>query len=315
MILKSIELQMGVSYEYLEKVVKTAEHRYKTFTIPKRSSGYRVIEQPSRELKFLQRWLNRNIFRHLPIHSAAYAYRQGIGIAANARVHVNNNYLLKIDFVNFFPSLKRKDVRRLLDVNIQTGTISLEKEDVDVILDIVCKGGGLTIGSPASPVLSNAILYEFDVSVSELCRSRGVTYTRYADDLYFSTNRPGILADSLAEVRNILRDKIHPNLRINEQKTIFSSRKHLRRITGLTLTPDRNISIGRAKKRKIRTLVYLFAQNGISKEELSYLRGYLAFIKSVEPVFLERLRKKFGGEVVERILSTETIPRKSAPTT
>ena len=100
---------------------------------------------------------------------------------------------MKIDFSNFFPSLKRKDVKTVLESHLADKLPDLE-EDIGIILDIVCKKGALTIGAPSSPVLSNAILYDFDCFVSTLCVKEQVTYSRYADDLYTSTNQHDKLA-------------------------------------------------------------------------------------------------------------------------
>ena len=79
---------------------------------------------------------------------------------------------------------------------------------------------------------------------------------------------------------------------------------------GLVLTSDKKLSIGRKKKREIRTLVHLYSQNKISLDSLSYLCGYLAFVKSVEPEFLQRISKKFGKEVIDNLNSVELVQRK-----
>ena len=87
MILEQIEKETGVSTDKLLKIVKTASHRYQTYRIPKRTNGFREINHPTPQLKFLQRWLNRNIFSQLPVHDAAFAYKRGVGITNNARLH------------------------------------------------------------------------------------------------------------------------------------------------------------------------------------------------------------------------------------
>ena len=312
MILECIGKEIGVASDELEKIVKSANHRYKVFSIPKRTTGIRIVHQPSKELKFLQRWLIRNVFTFLPIHRAAYAYRKNRGIVDAARVHVRNNFLLKADFANFFPSLRQEDVKALLKVNVQNDVISLDDHDIEVVSSIVCKDRKLTIGAPSSPGLSNAILYEFDCRLTRICEESDVEYSRYADDLYFSTNRPGQLTLIFVALRRTLSEQARPKLWINERKTVFTSRKRHRRVAGLTLTSDRKISVGRANKRRIQTLVYLYGKNELSDEEISYLRGYLAFINSVEPEFIQRLRNRYGDEVVEQAIGSGLISRKKS---
>ena len=101
---------LGVTESYLRQLARSAPYRYSKFKIPKRSgTGERLIAQPAKEVKRIQRWLLRNDLSQLPMHDAATAYRKGAGIAANARPHANNRFLLKMDFRNFFPSIMGRD--------------------------------------------------------------------------------------------------------------------------------------------------------------------------------------------------------------
>ena len=114
MILERIARETGVSVDDLSIIVRTASRRYKTYFIRKRTGGRRVISHPTPEIKFLQRWMIRNLFGALPVQHAVTSYREGLGVAHNARLHANQNYLLKIDFEDFFPSIGADDVRSLL---------------------------------------------------------------------------------------------------------------------------------------------------------------------------------------------------------
>ena len=311
MILERIANETGVLQDDIWKIVLTASYRYKTYRIRKRTHGNRVIDHPTPDLKFLQRWLNRNIFESLPVHENAFAYRRGIGIADNARPHATNNYLLKIDFADFFPSLKDNDVRSVLERQAAKQLPTLTETDIDTILHIVCKHGALTIGAPSSPILSNAILFDFDCFVTELCQANHVAYSRYADDLFLSTDRPNQLTDILEAVRTDLRNMVSPRLTINEDKTVFTSKKRRRVAAGLVLTSDGCLSIGRKKKRSIRTLIHLYSTGMLPPDDISYLRGYLAFVNSVEPNFLRRVRQKYGDETINSLLSSEPTVRKT----
>ena len=310
MILEQIEQETGVSKDKLLKIAETASHRYRTYRIPKRTFGYRIISHPTPDLKFLQRWLNRNIFSKLPVHESALAYRNNIGIVDNARLHSKNNYLLKIDFLDFFPSLKRKDIKSIIETKIADNMLNLTEKDIEIVLNIVCKNDSLTIGAPSSPVLSNAMLYDFDCFISALCAGEKITYSRYADDIFSSTNQPNKLSGLLPEVRKYLRDISSLNLVVNEQKTVFTSKKRLRIVTGVNLTPSGTLSIGRRKKRQLRTMIYLYSINELPPDKVSYLRGYLAFSSSVEPEFLIRVRQKYGNDTITRIMREIPVTRK-----
>lgn len=310
MILDDIAKSSGMERAYLAKIARSANFRYKTYTIPKRTGGTRTIDHPSKELKFLQTWLVGNLFHHLPVHDSVYSYREGVGVRQHANKHRRQNYLLRVDFANFFPSISAEDIKRLLRKNQTNLPIYLSDKDYEVITSIACKDGHLTIGAPSSPILSNAVMYEFDVRWSSYCHSLGVVYSRYADDLYLSTNRPNVLTSILAGLHKSLSKQRWPQLRINEKKTTFTSRKRRRIVTGLVLSSENKISLGRGKKRMIKSLVYRFVQQKLDSKGLSYLCGYISYAHAIEPLFVRSLERKYGTEVMNQIRRAPTISRK-----
>ena len=310
MILERLSAETGVGLEDLRAIMRSASHRYKTYTIPKRAGGRREISQPTPAVKFIQRWLCRNVLSRFPIHDAAQAYKKGANIGANARIHVKQNYLLKVDFENFFPSIKGDDVRSLVNGGREKFELALTNEDVEVIVGAVCKDGALTIGAPSSPMISNVLMYDFDCELSEECQRRRVRYSRYADDLALSTDEPGELAELLKFVTSLLKKPGRPLLTINPNKTVFTSRKRLRRITGIVLTSDREVSIGRRAKRKLRSMIFRYSQGQLPADDVAYIRGYLAFVKSIEPDVISRLELKYGSQVLARIMSEDIVSQK-----
>ena len=302
--------ETGVPAHKIERIVQGASYLYKTYRIPKRAGGFREIHHPTRDLKFLQRWLNRNIFLFLPVHEAAIAYRRGRSIVDSARPHARSNYVLKMDFKNFFPSLKRSDVELVVEQRLMRIVGGVSDQDVEVILNIVCRHNALTIGAPSSPILSNALLYDFDNFVADMCYGKKVVYTRYADDLFFSTNIPNVLRNVREAICNDLRDRESPRLSLNDKKTVFTSRKRKRIITGLVLTSDGQLSIGRAKKRALRTLVHQYIKEELEPAVVSYLRGYLSYVNSVEPEFIARMRIKYGDQAINELMVEELKTRK-----
>lgn len=295
MILEQMAGRLGLSVTFLAKLARTASYRYKEYTIPKRTGGERTIHHPARELKLVQSWLLENVLIKLPIHAAATAYRKGTSIKQNAEMHVANSYILRVDFQDFFPSLKGADVDAVLRANQQRlADVNLTNQDIDFIRLLVCRHGCLTIGAPTSPQLSNAIMFEFDETWSRMASDLDVKYTRYADDLYFSTSRPDVLRNILVGVRESLDAGGGPKLRINQHKTVFSSRKRRRLAAGLVLTSDRKISIGRKKKRLLKALVMKLKLKKLEPVEVAHLRGWIAYLRSVEPGFVLALEHKYG---------------------
>jgi RNA-directed DNA polymerase len=294
----------GLEPSYILKVARTANHRYKTYTIPKKDGTSREIHHPARELKLFQAWLATNIFEALPIHPAAMAYRNGKSILSNAVLHASHNYLLRIDFEAFFPSIRGQDVVSLLHKNASAlRALVGNDEDIEIIRQLSCRRDRLTIGAPSSPAISNAVMFDLDASWFDLSQKLKITYSRYADDLYFSTNSRGLLSELMTVVRKSLAECQSPRLFINEKKSVFTSRKRRRLATGLVLTSDKKVSIGRATKRKVKALAFQYRNGLLDGKRLKYLRGFLAYVRSVEPRFLESLRAKYGEDTLTKLLN------------
>ncbi len=295
--------ELPFSLDEIRSLVATAQFRYKVYPIPKRQPGqFRLIAQPTPEVKLLQRWLISAVFSVLPIHRAAKAYRDKTSIADHATVHAGNRFLLKMDFKDFFHSIVASDVERLL---LEKGKYSLE--EASLIAQIVCwrnKRQGtlcLSIGAPSSPILSNILMYEFDKRISTICRAKKVKYTRYADDLAFSTSRKNVLADLEADVESVCRQINFPQLTINRDKTVSTSKKFRRVLAGLVLTTAGEVSLGREKKRALRAEVHRYTNGTLAPEAIGALRGRLAFAWSVEPDYVRSLLRKYGNETFAKL--------------
>ena len=295
------------STEQVEQTLSNASRKYKVFSIAKRGgAGYRVIAQPARELKKLQRGFVE-LFP-FPVHDCVKAYRRGIGIKDNVTPHSQNRFLLKTDFQSFFHSIKPKIFWSELET---IPGISYKKELLESKTEVESllfwrparrKDGKLilSIGAPSSPAISNFCLYSFDLSISKWCEQHGVVYTRYADDLTFSTNIKGMLQKVYLQLKFILRTK-WTFLTLNESKTVFASKKTNRHVTGIVINNEGGLSLGRGKKRKIKGLVYRLKCKQITYDEFEWLRGYLNFIIYADPAFFETLKKKYSSDFIMKI--------------
>lgn len=309
-ILAYLSNKLLISSAELIGFVNTAPYRYKVYPIPKRSGrGVRIIAQPTDVLKVMQRMVLESFLVGLPVHHCATAYRDGVGIRENATEHLKSKYLLKMDFSDFFPSIVPKDL--ILHIKKHRGEIL--KEDAYAVKklffwarkkDPVHK---LSIGAPSSPFISNTLMYEFDCRIFEECTRLEINYTRYADDLTFTTNKQGVLFELPSLVVRICREIDYPTLKINADKTVFSSKGRNRHVTGLVLTNDDKISLGHEKKRYVRSLIYKYSLGGMSSDEIYSLKGMLAFAKHVEPSFYQSVVRKYGEAVVGSIVSFQLI--------
>lgn len=293
-----LKKEYDINYYELYLYSIKASLRYRTYYIPKRNGDLRKIEHPTKDLKAYQRILKKEIFSKLPLHDNVFSYRKNISTKDLASYHSNSRYLLRVDFKNFFHSLNSKNIRQLLQKNLDIFDFNLTNDDITLINNIVCKSNRLTIGAPSSPIISNVLLFDFDYSMNNF--SKDIKYSRYADDLYFSSNKPDLLQNIIPYIKKCVSND-YINLKINEAKNIFTSKKRNRTITGLVLTSENKVSIGRKKKRYIKSLVYKYINSDIYEEDLLYLKGYLSFVNSVEKSFLESLDKKYGQDIMKRL--------------
>jgi RNA-directed DNA polymerase len=133
------------------------------------------------------------------------------------------------------------------------------------------------------------------VRLKGLCEFHGVNYTRYADDLFFSTNEPGILSQIERGVKlEVSRLELPVGLQINDAKTRHSSKKGARRVTGITLGSDGNTYVGRQLKREVRSQVYRL--DSLSPAERVRLAGMVSYITGFDPEFTNALIRKYGHE-------------------
>lgn len=288
--------RLPLSRSELLLLIATAPNRYKVHAIEKRHNrGKRLIAQPTAEVKVVQRIVQKYFTGKLPVHECAKAYQPKTSIKDHATPHATNRFLLKIDFKDFFPSIASEDFCSHLERHVQ-----IDHQSAEVFARVFFWRPKrtnkliLAIGAPSSPWLSNTILFEFDTRVAEYCDAAGIIYTRYADDLALSTNNANVLGDALAKIRSICAELTYPRLTINEDKTVFTSKKHNRTLTGLVLSNDGSVSIGRERKREIRALAKNYENGRIEPEKVAYLRGLLAFTLSIDRPFNSSIERMIG---------------------
>jgi hypothetical protein len=110
------------------------------------------------------------------------------------------------------------------------------------------------------------------------------------------------MRETIDPVVRALVAELTPRLRINERKSQWLSRKRRVLVTGLVVTPQRQVSVGRALKRRVKTEVYLWIHGKLDNPRVGKLRGLVAYIDSVEQRFTNSLRRKFGAEAIDRLL-------------
>jgi RNA-directed DNA polymerase len=204
----------GADYNYLKDLVLREICGYDSYKIRKRSGGHRYISSPFDDLKYLQKWINKYILSNVQPHFRCFSYRSNISIYDCAKEHCGAKWLIKLDIENFFDSVSEVKVYNLfrnigyrpllsfelarlctiepfmINKNMRDRWRNFSKTgDKYVYSRAAAKfWGKLPQGAPTSPAISNIVFMEADVAFQRFARSNGLTYTRYADDLCFSTN-------------------------------------------------------------------------------------------------------------------------------
>ena len=312
-LIHELVVHFRISPSDLLRIIGTAPARYKQYTIPKRRGGVRVIAQPSREVKALQRYLLDTKLSTFPVHAAATGYIKGRNILQNAEHHRDNRVILKLDFIDFFPSIKVRDWDILLRV---LKTPLIQPDETSFYKNLLFWGQGskttkcLAIGAPSSPALSNIMLFRLDTTLSELAARLKVIYTRYADDITISGSRIEDLLRFEAAFMRTLRAMRSPVLATNDEKRGIYLKGQRRMVTGLLLTPVGEISIGRERKRLISVMLHKVLIGTLNAAQMGYLKGMVGFCLANEPEFITRMRRKYGNNTVDRVLAFTPQPKR-----
>ena len=302
---------------YLLYILPEAE-KYHSFEIPKCNGGRRLINAPEPRLKMLQRRL-ANVLYHcvanaekekatqdtLQRRPLAHGFARSRSIFTNASVHKNRHYVLNLDLEDFFPSLNFGRVRGFF---IKDKRFELNKKVATIIAQIICHNNELPQGSPCSPVISNLLGHLLDVRLVRLAQKYKCTYSRYADDITFSTNLkdfPPALAKQNPEklqhweLGSPLIEEIHnAGFKINNDKTRMQLRVSRQETTGLIV--NKKVNIRSEYYRKARAVCHQLFSTGnyyISDpentlESLNKIEGILSHIYYIKISAPEKNKKK-----------------------
>lgn len=232
-----------------------AAKKYRSFEIPKKSGGVRNIHAPEPQLALLQTRLAELLYacvrerkqKDARFWFASHGFHQGRTIISNAEVHRRRRFVFNLDLADFFGTINFGRVRGFF---IHDKMFSLQPNVATIIAQIACHDNALPQGSPCSPVISNLIGNILDSRLLALARDARCTYTRYADDLTFSTNEklfPTEIALNVHgvdwEVGSMLRKAIEKTgFFINPTKTRMSLHQSRQTVTGLVVNTKANIN-------------------------------------------------------------------------
>lgn len=248
---------------------------YRTFSIEKKRGGKREISVPNETLKEMLRRLNNYLQAYYKWIRPACVYgfvtapsygEKYCNIAENARNHIDKKFVLNIDLKDFFSNISGKRVKELFDSEY----FIFPKSIATAFSLLVIYQGRLPTGSPTSPVISNFICLGLDADLEDFCNKNGLTYSRYADDLSFSSDEP-ITEDITIDLMMI----IHQNgFVVNPKKIHRKTNNQQQIVTGLVV--NEKVNIRRALLKKIRAMLHDLTQNGVAVASENHF-GHFAY--------------------------------------
>lgn len=296
---------------------------YHEFIISKSSGGERKIHAPIPHLKELQSRLSdllqecyENINNSYKVkHDSVHGFKKNKSIMTNAIKHRNKRFVFNIDIKDFFGSINFGRIRGFL---IHDNKFKLNDNIATIIAQIACYNHVLPQGSPCSPVISNILGNLLDVHLNKIAYKNGLIYSRYADDITFSTNKkifPENVAikssnhtNSWEPGKDLLGALKRANFLLNNKKTRMQFKDSRQDVTGLIV--NKKINVKYEYRKKIRAMVHsllttgnFYIQNICNdklevnsrelKNEINSLYGMINFVNSVIAYNEDHLKKSF----------------------
>lgn len=270
--------------------IKGTENLYESFDIPKKNGEVRCIHAPNEELKNVQKKLAEALYKHINscrqngnMHTkVSHGFEPGRSFITNAKIHRNKRIVVNLDLEDFFGSFHFGRVRGYFEKN---NNFLLPRDVATVLAQLTCYQGTLPQGAPTSPVITNMICAIMDERILKCSKKYKLDYTRYADDLTFSTNDWKFL-DKQEEFWAELRKEItNAGFKINEDKTrvqLFDSRQE---VTGLVV--NQKLRVNRDYYMTTRAMAHHLYKTGeffVGDESgtVQQLEGRFTFINQLE---------------------------------
>ncbi len=269
-------LEIDLQHLYYHIYIVPEAVRYISFDIPKRRGRVRTISAPATALKIIQRKLNQILLQVYVPKPCVHSFLLDKSILSNAKVHVGRRNILNIDLEDFFPSINFGRVRGLfmgVPYKLNSGVAT-------ILAQICCFNNQVPQGAPTSPIITNMICPKMDSQLMQLAKVNRCDYTRYVDDITFSTNLrefPSDLArlDDLGqleigfELDNIISQN---GFKINTQKTRLSKKNLRQEVTGITVNKFPNVR--RKFVRQVRAMLHAWEKYGLEAAQKEFYSNY-----------------------------------------
>lgn len=275
--------------EKLEWLVRDRAKHYLTWQVPK-AHGKRTIEAPKRQLRAVQRVINREIVSRVGLPDAAHGFRKGRSPKSNAAPHVGKEIVIKLDLRDFFWQVTRGRVAGLFR------SLGYPAEVAAILWKLCCHKGRLPQGAPTSPAITNLVCRRLDARLAAYAKVLKGDYTRYADDLTLSFAHAHLAIPRIVRfARKILVDE---GFRVAPEKTRFLRKSARQGVTGLTVNaklspPRKDVRALRALLHEARTKGAEAANRNHEKAFAAHVRGRIEAVRAIDRAKGEKLLAEY----------------------
>ena len=241
------------------------KQNYTNFAITKKSGESRLITTPHTPLKIIQKKLSQVLYAVYGSRAPVHGFARGRSVKTNASKHLGASWILNFDLKDFFPSIHFGRIVGLFSKS----PYGLPLEVSKLIAQICCHNAALPVGAPTSPIVANMVCAHLDSRLKTLAWSASCTYTRYADDMTFSTREP-TFRDSVVTRSGPLRSWVlsaqivqlieNQSFKVNPYKTHVRSKHSSQEVTGVRINSGLNVA--KPLYQQVRTLLRVWENHG-----------------------------------------------------
>ncbi len=321
---------LNIPYPILKRYTYNQIDNYKRFSIRKRSGGTRRIYSPNYNLLRIQQWINREILqKDTHISDFSYAFRKGLSIKDCASIHCDQSWLIKIDIKNYFESISEIDVYKYFHklgynklLSFQLARICTVNDSRNKTLDTLpskfiyhknkqykflqnSEIGFLPQGAATSPMLANLITSQLDEDINNFLQSIDLdfNYSRYADDIFISTNSKQIDDTHIRKVLNsVYSIIISHGFEPNKNKTKIFRPGKCKNILGINVNSS-DVKLTKHFRNILECHLFYFKKDKIQHTlnrgfntvfgATAYIHGLLSYAEQIDSNYVKKLRKKY----------------------
>ena len=290
-----VKLQTLTYLLYIKKI----DNCYNTLEIPKKNCDTRTICVTNKNLKKVQKKLYNKLSTYYDeiktqnnfTSKISHGFEKNRSIVTNAEVHKNKRYVVNLDLLDFFPSINFGRVRSYF---IKNNYFEINDDIATILAQLTCYKGTLPQGASTSPLIANMICNIMDIRILKIAKKYRLDYTRYADDLTFSTNNKYFLNDYdkfLEDIKNIIH---RSGFELNSKKTRLLFSNSRQEVTGLVV--NKKISVPKEYYKNTRAMAHSLYKNGyflIDDEvgTIEQLEGRFSFINQINLYNIDNKKK------------------------